>query len=67
MKEAGGMKLDELHVGDRRARAVGHGHAVAGGDVRVGGVKINFAAAAGGEQDGAGGEGFDLVAFLSRT
>ena len=50
MIEAGGMELDELHVGDRRAGALGHGHAVAGGDVRIGGVEIDLAAAAGGQQ-----------------
>jgi hypothetical protein len=50
MKQAGGMKLDELHVRDRHARAVGHGHAVAGGDVGVRGVEIDLAAAAGGQQ-----------------
>ena len=50
MIKAGGMKLDELHVGHGRAGAIGHGHAVARGNVRVGGVKINFAAAARGQE-----------------
>jgi len=39
------MKLDEFHIGDFRAGAVGHGNAVARGDVRVGGDQIHFARA----------------------
>ena len=45
------MELDELHVRDRRARAPGHGHAVAGRDVGIGRVEINLAAAAGGQDE----------------
>ena len=33
--EARRMKLDKFHIGDCRARAVGHRHTVAGDDIRV--------------------------------
>ncbi len=62
--QAGGMKLDEFHVGDGRPGPVGHGHAVAGRDVRIGRVKIYLAAAARGQHDTARGEGFDHAAVL---
>ena len=39
MKEAGRVKLDELHVGDRRAGAPRHRHAVAGRDRGIGRVR----------------------------
>jgi hypothetical protein len=61
MIEAGGMELNELHIGHGGPRAIGHGDAVAGGDVGIGGVKIDFAAAAGGQEDKGGGEGLDPV------
>ena len=48
------MELDELHVGDATTRPPGHGDAVAGGDVRIAGVQIDFAGAAAGEHRGAG-------------
>ena len=64
MIKAGRMKLDELHVADARPRPIGHGHAVAGGDVGIGRVKIDLAAPAGGQQHGAGGEGLDVVAIF---
>ena len=48
------MELDELHVRDRHAGAPGHRHAVAGRDVRVGCVEINFPAAAGREHNSIG-------------
>ncbi len=44
-----GMELDEFHVGDARPGAPAHGDPVAGGDVRVGGVQVHLARAAGGE------------------
>ena len=47
--EAGRMELVELHVGDAAAGAPGHGDAVAGGAVRVGGVEVDLAGAAGGQ------------------
>src|ERR1700740_3578002 len=49
MKKAGRMKLNEFHVGDRCSRSPCHRDAVAGGDVWVGRVQINLAAATGGE------------------
>ena len=58
------VKLDELHVGDRRACAVGHYHAVTGGDVRVGGVEVNLAAAAGGEDDRPCRVGLDCIGLI---
>ena len=47
--EAGGMELHELEVADRGAGAIGHGHAVAGGDLGVGGARVDLACPAGGE------------------
>jgi hypothetical protein len=58
------MELDEFEVGNGRAGPVGHGHAVAGGDVGIGGVEIDLAAAAGGQKHQAGGEGFHLAGLL---
>ena len=48
--QAGRVELDELHVADRHAGAVGHGDAVAGRDVGVGRVEVHLAGAAGGQQ-----------------
>src|SRR5204862_485662 len=59
--QAGGVELDELHVGDRRAGAIGHGHPVGGGDVGVGGVQVDLAGAAGGKNGGARDVGLDLA------
>ena len=42
----------------------GHGHAVAGGDVGIGRVEIDLAAAAGGQQRDRRGEGLDLAGLL---
>ena len=64
MKETGRMKLDELHVGDDRAGAPGHRHAVAGRDRGVGRVEINLAAAAGGEDETIGANRFHLAGFF---
>src|ERR1700753_3003033 len=61
MIKTGGMELNEFHVGDLRAGAIGHGDAVTGGDVGIGGVEIDLAAAAGGKEDGAGGEGLNFA------
>ena len=62
--QAGGVKLDELHVGDRGPGAISHGHAVTGGDVRVGGVEVNLAAAARGEDDRPRRVGLDCIGFI---
>ena len=63
--EGGGVELDEFEVTDGGAGAPGHGDAVAGGDIGIGGVLKDAAETAGGEQDGAGAE-FDAagVAFI---
>ena len=45
------MELVELHVGDTAACAPGHGDAVSGGDVGVGGVLVDLGGAAGAERD----------------
>jgi uncharacterized protein YheU (UPF0270 family) len=47
--QAGRMVLDELHVLQRRAGAIGHGHAVAGLDRAVGGEGEHAAGAAAGD------------------
>ena len=57
MVEAGGMELDEFHVGDLGSGPPGHGHPVPGGDVGVGGVEVDLAAAPGGQRHLPGGEG----------
>ena len=59
--EAGRVELEELHVGDRRAGAVGHGDAVAGRDVGVGGVEVDLARAARAEEGRARGEAVHLA------
>lgn len=61
MVEASGMELDELHVGDGGTGAIGHGDSVAGRDVGVGGIEVDFAAASGGEEDDGGEEGGDGI------
>ena len=53
------MVLDELHVLERRAGAVGQRHAVAVLDGGVGGKREHPAAAAGAEDDGARGDRLD--------
>ena len=58
------MKLDEFHVRHGRAGAISHGHAVAGGDVGIGGVQINLPATAGGQQDRPGDKGLHLAGGL---
>ena len=49
--ERRGMELDHLHVPHLRAGAVGHGHAVTGGDVRIRRELVDLAQASGGEDD----------------
>ncbi len=63
MEQAGRVKLNELHVRHRHARAVGHGHAVARRNARVRGVEINLPAAARGQQHLTGGERLDPPGF----
>ena len=47
--KAGGVKLDKFHVGDTAACAPPHGHAVAGGNVWVGGIQVDLAGTTGRE------------------
>ena len=60
--QAGGMELDEFHVFEGDAGAVGHDDAVAGGGEGVGGDAEGSAVAAGAEHDGLGGDCLDLAA-----
>ena len=64
MEKAGGMKLNELHVGNDRARPPGHGHAVAGRHVGVGGIKVNFAASSGSQHHGVAAQRLDQTRGL---
>ena len=59
--KAGGMELAELHVRDPGSRAPGHGHAVARGDVGVGGVEVGLGPAARGQDRGLGQERVDFA------
>ncbi len=61
MKQTGRMKLDELHVGNDRTGPPGHGHAVAGRDVRIGRIEINLSATAGRQNDPVGSDRFDVA------
>ena len=61
MKQAGRMKLDELHVRDRRAGPPRHGHAVAGRDVGIRRVEINLPATAGREHEPIRADRFDFA------
>ncbi len=47
------MELIELHVGEVGSRCEGEGDAVAGGHGGVGGVGVDLARAAGGDEHGA--------------
>ena len=59
--QAGGVELDEFHVAHPAARTPSGGDAVASGGVGVGGVEVDLARAAGG-QDGVGRlEGLDQI------
>jgi len=59
MIEAGGVELDEFHVGDRRTGPVGDGDAVPRGDVGVARVEIDFPGSPRGEDGGVREEGVD--------
>ncbi len=62
--ENGGVELEEFHVGDPRADPVRHRHTVAGGDVRVRGVKIDLSCAARRENHRARCDGLHFAGFL---
>src|SRR5699024_10149037 len=59
--EAGGVELEELHVLQRDAAVVGHGHAVAGQRMCIRGGLEDLAHASGGEDDRLGLEDVDLT------
>jgi len=60
--QTGGVELDEFHVGHPAASAPGHGNSVTRGGVRVAGVQINLADAAGGQYGMAGTDSDNLIA-----
>src|SRR2546421_1069471 len=64
MIQASRMELNELHIRYGRSGAVSHGEAIAGGDVRVGGVKIGLAAATSRQQSDLRGKSPHLPAGL---
>ena len=55
------MELDELHVLERGAGAIGQSHAIAGADGAVGGEGEDSTAAPGGEDDGLGLDEVELA------
>ena len=61
--KARGVELVELHIADPAACTPGHGDTVSRSAIRVGGVAICFACAAGGKDGEAGPEQFDMVVF----
>ena len=62
--EAGGVELDELHVGNGSPCAPSHSQPVAGRGIRVGRVEIGFSATTSGENDAVGAEDFNLLTSL---
>ena len=52
--EAGGVELHEFHVRHPATGSPGHGNAIAGGHIRVGGIQVHLGGAAGGQYHGAG-------------
>lgn len=64
MIENGGMKLNEFHIGHHDAGPPGHCHAIAGRHVGIAGVEIDFAAAAGRQDDTVRAVGEDFALLL---
>ena len=56
------VELDELHVHQRRAGAIGQAHAIAGGDEGVGGRLVDATQAAGGQDHRLRGDSLELAA-----
>ena len=54
--QAGGVELEELHVGERGACPVRHRHPVSRRDVGIAGVQVDLARPSGGEESGARSE-----------
>ncbi len=65
--EHGGMKLDELHVGHARSRAVRQSRAVSASDGGVGGLLIHLARATGRQQRRAGAHQSGLAALVDEA
>ena len=65
--QAGGMELDELHVGNAAAGTPAHGNAIPGGGVRIGGVQIDLARASGGKHHMVGSDRFHAAACFVQT
>ena len=61
MVEAGGVELDELHVGYPTAGAPAHGDPVPGGTVGVGGKQVGLGRSAGSQRGEAAAYGHDAV------
>src|SRR5580698_4364956 len=59
MKQTGGMELNKFHIGDSRSCTPSHSHPVASRDIGVGGIEIDFAASAGGQDNSIAANGFD--------
>ena len=64
VEETGRVELDEFHVRDRGAGTPGHGDAVAGRDIRVRRVEVNFPASPGGEDVDIAAQCLDLAGRL---
>ena len=62
--EAGGVELDEFHVGDPAPGPPTHGHAIAGRRIGVGCVEVHLARSAGGQHGVEGTQGFDLAGLF---
>ena len=60
MVQGGGVKLVEFEVGHATAGAPGHSNTIAGGDIRIGGVLIDFRRPAGGQHHGFRAAGLNL-------
>ena len=64
MEEAGWMELDEFHIRDDCPGPPGHGHAVTRRHVRICGLEIHAAQAAGRQQDRACRDRMALAGIL---
>lgn len=62
--KASGMELHKLHVADRGACAVGHGHSVSRDHARVGRVGVNLAGSTCGQHGDWGDEAHQLARLL---
>src|SRR5436309_2715922 len=62
MKQTRRMKLNELHICNRRTRAPSHRDAITGRNVRISRVKINFSAPARRQNDPIRADRFDIAA-----